>query len=121
GGRATSRSACRRSRSGRRSKAAGCGGVARPERPSTHWLKASPRGMIQRRNNRQERHMLARKMIVGLAFGAPLLALASTAGAQQGSDAAYMKKVATAAPAQITCGATVGRMVSGQMQTLKKG
>ena len=65
--------------------------------------------------------MLARKMIVSLALGAPLLALASTAGAQQASDAAYMKKVATAAPAQITRDATVVRMVNGQMQTLKKG
>ena len=65
--------------------------------------------------------MLARKIAVGLALVVPLLALASTAGAQQASDAAYMKKVATAAPAQITRDATVVRMVNGQMQTLKKG
>ena len=44
--------------------------------------------------------MLARKIAVGLALVVPLLALASTAGAQQASDVAYMKKVATAAPAR---------------------
>src|ERR1700687_2714017 len=65
--------------------------------------------------------MAVRKILASLAFGVPLVVLANAAGAQQGSDAAYMKQAMSAAPAQIGQGATVVRMTNGQMQTLKQG
>ncbi len=65
--------------------------------------------------------MSVRQILTGLALGAPLLAAAGAAGAQQGADAAYLKKLATAAPAQIVRDATIARMDNGTMQTLKQG
>ena len=60
-------------------------------------------------------------ILASFALAVPLLAVASGADAQQETDAAYMKKVATAAPAQIIRDATVVRMANGKMQTLKQG
>ncbi len=65
--------------------------------------------------------MSVRKILTSLALSVPLAAVAGAAGAQSGSDSAYMKRVATAAPAQIVRDATVVRMANGTMQTLKKG
>jgi len=55
------------------------------------------------------------------ALALPFLLLAGAAGAQQGSDAAYIKKVGTAAPPGIVQNATIVKMANGTMQTLKQG
>jgi hypothetical protein len=65
--------------------------------------------------------MITRKTVARLAVSVPLLALASTAVAQQGGDQAYVKKIQSGAPAQIVRDATIVRMANGQMQTLKQG
>ncbi|HEY1260988.1 MAG TPA: hypothetical protein VGF34_17195 [Stellaceae bacterium] len=65
--------------------------------------------------------MFIRQILAGLALGAPLFAAASAADAQQGVDAAYLKKLMTGAPAQIVRDATIARMNNGKMQTLKQG
>ena len=61
------------------------------------------------------------QITTSFALGAMLLALPGAADAQQVSDAAYMKRVMTAAPPQIVHDATVVRMANGSMQTLKQG
>jgi hypothetical protein len=65
--------------------------------------------------------MFVRHISAGFALGLPLLAMVGTAEAQQSGNAAYMKKLATAAPAQIVRDATIARMENGKMQTLKQG
>ena len=58
--------------------------------------------------------------LIAIALGLPVLVLAGAANAQQG-DAAYLKKVSTAAPPEIVRNAAIVRMANGQMQTLKQG
>jgi hypothetical protein len=67
--------------------------------------------------------MPLRNKLMGLLGGLSLLALAGTSDAQQAAsptDAEYTAKVMTAAPPQIVQGATIVRMVNGNMQTLEK-
>lgn len=65
--------------------------------------------------------MFIRQILAGFAFGVPLLAVVGGANAQQTPDAAYMKKLTSAAPAQIVRDAAIARMDNGRMQTVKQG
>jgi hypothetical protein len=66
--------------------------------------------------------MPGRNGLLGLVVGLPMVLLVHSADAQPAaSDADYMKLVMTAAPEQLVRDATIVRMQSGSMQTLKQG
>ena len=68
--------------------------------------------------------MPTRIKVAALAISLPLLALVGVAGAQQpagDTDTAYSARAMTAAPPEVAHDATIVRMISGSVQTLKKG